>query len=274
MEAAMSIPVEYAIRGGIAGRERLRILARTLHTGTNALFDRLAVGPGMRCLDVGCGGGDVTFDLARRVGSRGQVVGVDIDQTKLDLARQEAAAQGFANIEFRTLDIRNTEIDAGFDLVYARFLLSHLAKPAGAIDTLSRALRPGGLLIVEDIDFKGSFAWPETAAFRRYCELYDAVVRRRGGDPDIGPRLPILLSEGGFEQIGMHVVQPMALQGEAKLINPITLENITDAILQDDLARPQEIDQLTQELYAFAADPHTVSGLARVIQAWGRSPTI
>jgi SAM-dependent methyltransferase len=270
----MTPSAEYAIRGGAAGRERLRILARTLHTGTSALFDRLGVGAGMRCLDAGCGGGDVTLELARRVGPDGQVVGIDIDAAKLELARQEAAAQGIANVEFRALDIRNAEAETNFDLVYVRFLLSHLATPAGAIAAFSRALRPGGLLIVEDIDFKGSFAWPENTAFRRYCELYTAVVRRRGGDPDIGPRLPILLTDGGFEQIGMHVVQPMALQGEAKLINPITLENIADTIVEDDLASPQEISALVQELYSFAADPRTVSGLARVIQAWGRSPMI
>ena len=266
----MTTTIQYAIRGGVVGRERLRILARTLHAGTSALFDRLGVGVGMRCLDVGCGGGDVTLELARRVGPRGRVIGVDIDAAKLDLARREAAEQGIDNVEFSTLDIRNGEADTGFDLVYARFLLTHLADPASAIAAFGRALRPGGLLIVEDIDFKGSFAWPETAAFQRYRELYCAVVRRRGGDPDIGPRLPILLADSGFEQVDLHVVQPMAVQGEAKLINPITLENIADAIVQDDLASPQEIDALIEELYAFAADPRTVAGLARVIQAWGR----
>src|SRR3954469_4264147 len=101
----MATTSAYAIRGGIAGRERLRILARTLHTGTSALFDRLGVGAGLCCLDVGCGGGDVTLELARRVGPRGRVIGVDLDAAKLDLARQEAAAQGLINVEFRTLDV-------------------------------------------------------------------------------------------------------------------------------------------------------------------------
>ncbi len=122
--------LEYAIRGGLAGRERLRVLARTLDPSTSALFDRLAVRTGLICLDAGCGGGDVTFELARRVGQRGQVVGVDMDKTKIDLARQEAAAQGITNVEFHVLDIRNGEIDAEFDLVYVRFLLTHLADPA------------------------------------------------------------------------------------------------------------------------------------------------
>jgi ubiquinone/menaquinone biosynthesis C-methylase UbiE len=270
----MTSQTHYAIRGGIEGRERLRVLARTLHSSTSALFDRLGVGAGLRCLDVGCGGGDVTFELARRVGPQGRVVAVDIDETKLDLARQEAAAQRIGNVEFRALDIRTQPLGDSFDLVYARFLLTHLADPAHALTTLYRALRPGGLLIVEDIDLKGIFVWPETATFRRYCELFYAVMHKRGGDPDIGPRLPIMLADAGFEQVDLHVVQPMATQGEAKLINPLTLENVADAILHDGLATRLEIDTLIQELYAFADDPRTVAGLVRVIQTWGRRPEV
>jgi ubiquinone/menaquinone biosynthesis C-methylase UbiE len=272
MEVRMTSQTHYAIRGGIAGRERLRMLARTMHASTSALFERVGVGAGLRCLDVGCGGGDVTVELARRVGPHGQVIGVDIDETKLDLARQEAVDRRIDNVEFRALDIRERTLDDSFDLVYARFLLTHLADPARALTALYRALRPGGMLIVEDVDFKGIFAWPETAAFRRYCELYYAVVQKRGGDPDIGPRLPIMLTDAGFTQVDMHVVQPMATQGEAKLLNPITLENIADAILHDGLASRLEIDSLIQELYAFADDPRTVAGLVRVVQTWGRRP--
>jgi SAM-dependent methyltransferase len=268
----MTSQTHYVIRGGFQGRERLRVLARTLRPSTSALFERLGVGAGLRCLDVGCGGGDVTLELARLVGSGGQVIGVDIDETKLGLARQEAVAQRIGNVEFRPLDIRTQALDDSFDLVYARFLLTHLADPAHALAALYRALRPGGLLIVEDIDLKGIFVWPETQAFRRYCELFYAVMHRRGGDPDIGARLPVLLADAGFEQVGLHVVQPMATQGEAKLINPLTLENIADAILDDGLASRPEIDMLIQELYAFAANPRTVAGLVRVIQTWGRRP--
>src|SRR5438876_9709070 len=91
----------YIIRGGVEGRERLRLLSRILRPTTLALFDRVGVRPGMRCLDVGCGGGDVTLELGRLVGPAGRVVGIDIDATKLDLARQEAAAHGVAIVEFR-----------------------------------------------------------------------------------------------------------------------------------------------------------------------------
>jgi SAM-dependent methyltransferase len=265
---------DYAIRGGAAGRERLRILSRVMHASTTSLFDRFGINEGQLCLDAGCGGGDVTLELARRVAPRGKAVGADIDETQLGIARREADAQAIRNVEFRLFDIRAADegIGSGFNIVYARFLLTHLDNPLRAIAAFYRYLWPGGLAILEDIDFDGYFTYPESKAFQRYKELYCKVVRRRGGDPNIGPRLPILLSDGGFENVEMTVVQPMGTQGEVKLMNPITLENIADAILQDGLASRQEIDPLIQELYRFAENPRTVAGLPRIIQAWGRRP--
>jgi SAM-dependent methyltransferase len=270
----MAATTHYAIRGGAQGRERLRILARTMHASTTALFERLGVGEGLACLDVGCGGGDVAFELARRVGAQGRVVGVDLDQAKLALASQEAEAHGLGNVEFRTLDIRNPAAGASFDMVYARFLLSHLEEPRRAVEAFYSFVRPGGLVIVEDIDASGCFTWPESDAFRRYWGLYCAVVQRRGGDPNIGPRLPLLLADGGFERVEMNLTQPIGTHGEVKLINPITMENIADAVLADGLASQEEIDYLIEALHEFAANPRTVAGLARVIQAWGRRPPV
>ncbi|HUB65092.1 MAG TPA: methyltransferase domain-containing protein [Methylocella sp.] len=265
---------DYIIRGGAAGRERLRILARIMSSSTAALFDRFSLEDGQHCLDVGCGGGDVTLELARRIGPRGRAIGVDIDAAQLDIARREAAAAGIRNVEYRLLDARNMDGDLGplFDVVYARFLLTHLQDPSLAVAAFYRYLRPGGLVIVEDIDFSGYFTYPASEAFQRYKELYCTLVRRRGGDPDIGPRLPFLLTDGGFERVDMTLVQPIGTSGEVKLLNPITLENIADAILQDGLASRQEIDGMVEDLTRFADNPRTVAGVPRIIQAWGRRP--
>src|SRR5262249_46576690 len=102
--SVMNMP-SYIIRGGQAGRERLRLLARVMRPTTTALFERAGVRAGLRCLDVGCGGGDVTLDLARRVGPLGRVVGIDLDAVKITAARAEATAAALANVEFRTVDI-------------------------------------------------------------------------------------------------------------------------------------------------------------------------
>jgi 2-polyprenyl-3-methyl-5-hydroxy-6-metoxy-1,4-benzoquinol methylase len=263
---------EYVIRGGVEGRERLRVLGRVVYPGTASFLDRLGVRPGMSCLDVGCGGGDVTVELARRVAPEGRVIGVDLDETTLELARREAEAAEVDNVEFRSLDVREQQCGSGFDLVYARFLITHLRDPESTTARFLEHLRPGGLLAVEDIDFGGSFAWPESEAFRRYGKLYCEVVRRRGGDPNIGRRLPSILRAGGVENVEMNVVQPMGTEGEVKLIDPITMESIADSVLEEGLATQAEIEEIVEALYRVAADPGTVAALPRIVQVWGRRP--
>jgi SAM-dependent methyltransferase len=263
---------QYSIRGGVEGRARLRVLGRVLHPTTSSLLDGLSLQPGMSCLDVGCGGGDVTVELARRVGPTGHVLGIDVDETTLEVAREEAKERGIGNVEFTAADIRAQARLPEFDLVYARFLLTHLEDPGSVIEVLRDLVRPEGVLAAEDIDFSGAYTYPESDAYRRYHELYLDVVRRRGGDPNIGRRLPVLLVSGGFEDVRLSVVQPMAISGEAKLLNPLTMRNIADTVVRDGLAPKAEVDAIVDELHRFAHDPGTIAGLPRIVQAWGIRP--
>jgi ubiquinone/menaquinone biosynthesis C-methylase UbiE len=263
---------DYIIRGGIEGRERLRILSRVMQPSTHDLLHRAGVRPGMTCLEVGSGGGDVAFDLARMLEPSGQVVGTDIDRTKLDLARREAEAQGLANIEFRFADITLDDPEEEFDLVHARFILTHLPDPLGALRRMRQALKPGGVAAVEDIDFRGYFCEPECPALWRYVALYSQTCRRKGGDANIGPRLPALLTEAGFENVQMNIVQPAGTLGDVKLMTPITMENIADTVLAEGLASAAEIEQILAELYEYARTPGTVGCTPRVVEAWGRNP--
>ena len=260
----------YVIRGGLAGRERLRVLARVTWPTTNALLDRVGVAASSHCLDMGCGGGDVTVALAR-MAPDGFVVGADMDEVKLDLARREAADAGLANVEYRFVDVMQPPSDdEQFDLIYVRFLLTHLPDPSLALTHMCARLAPGGALVVEDIDFTGSFCHPDNAAYSRYVQLYTDAVTLRGGDPNIGRRLPSLLRATGLADPHMNVVQPAGFDGEVKMIAPITLEAIADAVLAAELCTVDELNQTVDNLYAFGADGHSVLSTPRIMQAWGR----
>ncbi len=263
---------QYAIHGGIQGRERLRILARVMHDSTASLLSQLELADGLACLDVGCGGGDVTREIARRVAPCGKVVGTDIDAMKLEIAREETQEAQIENAEFRLSDIREGSGTPEFDVVYSRFLLTHMSDPVAAIKSFLRQLRPGGVLALEDIDFSGSFTYPESPAFRKFYDLYCAVIRRRGGDPNMGQRLPVFMKECGLEAIQISVVQPIGLTGEVKQLNGLTMENIADAVLADQLATRTEIDEIVSELNEYAANERTLTGVPRVVQVWGRLP--
>ncbi len=259
----------YIIRGGIEGRERLRILARVMRPTTLALLHRVGVKPGMACLDVGCGGGDLIFDLAEIVGPSGRVVGTDFDEVKVELARAEAQQRQLNNVEFYFADITRDRPSQQFDFVHARFVLTHLPNPEAALENMFHALRPGGIIAIEDIDFRGYFSYPESLAVSRYAQLYTQTVQRRGADPNIGPRVPSLLMATPFEGVQMNVVQPAGTSGEVKLISPLTMEAIADAVLTEGFASQAEIEQLVAELYEFAQSPNTVGCMPRVVEAWG-----
>ncbi len=259
----------YVIRGGLEGRERLRMLSRVMWPATSALFDRVAIAPDANCLDVGCGSGDVTIALAQRA-PQGRTVGVDLDETEIQLAIDDSSTSGVPNVEFRVGNVLDAPTDSErFDVIYVRFVLTHLPDPLAALQALTQRLAPGGAIITEDIDFRGHFCHPDSAAFDRYIDWYSSAVRGRGCDPDIGPRLPSLLLQAGLAGIDMHVVQPAGCNNEAKQITPITLEAIADSVLAAQLTTPQILGETVDELYEFANDPTTVMSIPRIVQAWG-----
>ena len=92
----------------------------------------------------------------------------------------------------------------------------------------------------------------------------------RGGDPNIGSRLPLLLKHGGFVDVGVNIVQPMAFEGETKLITQLTMETMSDAAIAEGLTTKEEVDDLVKALYDYAQDPATLGGVPRIMQSWGK----
>lgn len=259
---------DYVLRGGEQGAARLKLLTRVKWPTTKTLLRRAGLREGMRCLDVGCGNGAVTVAMARRVGVRGQAVGIDQDEKILDTARQLAARRK-VQATFRkgsALDIGET---AKFDLVFARYILTHLRDPALALAEMKRAVRPGGIVVVEDIDFPGHFCHPACPAYARYVELYQEVVRRRGGDAAIGPRLLGMFLDAGLEPVYFNVILPAFHEGEGKLLAAVTVEHIRESVVAEGLATNKEIDAIVAELEAFAKNPRTIMSMSRTFQICG-----
>lgn len=259
----------YIIRGGDSGARRLHILARAFLPGTLALLDRAGIQAGMRVLDLGCGSGDVTLELARRVGPQGIVVGVDMDDSVLQHARQSSATENLA-IQWRNGHAEQLAETGQYDLIYSRFLLSHLAKPSEVLLRMRAALRPAGRVVIEDIDITTHSHWPESHAFQRYTEIYSATARARGADSSIGPRLPALLVEAGFADVQVAISMPVFRVGEGKSIARITLDNIADAAIAAQFTTRAEIDQLLLELAQHEADPRSIQTAAQAFQCVGR----
>jgi SAM-dependent methyltransferase len=260
---------EYVLRGGRAGAERLRVLNRVKWPTTEPLLRVAGLRAGMSCLDVGCGSGDVTLKMAALVGAEGHVVGIDRDQSILHLARQEADEQGLP-VTFRAVEAEELVEESAYDLVFSRYLLSHLPRPQRALEAMVRAVRPGGRLVLEDVYFPGHVCYPPNAALDRFVELYQAVARaKEGGDAAIGVRLLEMALEAGLEEVRVGLVVPTFREGEGKWVTQITMEHIREPVVDAGLASDADVDDVVGELGRIAVDDRTLMSIAPTFQVWG-----
>ncbi|MFF0450831.1 class I SAM-dependent methyltransferase [Streptomyces sp. NPDC004609] len=157
--------------------------------------------PDTRILDIGCGPGTITADLAALV-PRGGVTGVDLAPDIVDRARAHAAERGLDNTEFATADVNALEYaDDSFDVVHAHQVLQHVGDPVRALREMRRVCRPGGVVAVRDSDY-GAFTWfPESPVLDTWRGLYGKVARANGGEPDAGRKLLSWARAAGFTDI-------------------------------------------------------------------------
>jgi ubiquinone/menaquinone biosynthesis C-methylase UbiE len=172
---------------------------RTAENSAGYLLDSLETG--QRLLDVGCGPGTITLDLASRV-APGQVIGIDAEGDVVAQAQQLRRETGAANVGFATGDVYGLDFgDESFDVVHAHQLLQHLRDPVAALREMRRVLRVGGLLAVRDGDY-GTFAWaPADERLDRWLDLYHQVTARNGGEANAGRYLLGWVRAAGFTDI-------------------------------------------------------------------------
>lgn len=263
---------EYAIHGGQAGNKRLAILSRALQSTTNDFMNRYAASIQGQCLDLGCGGGSVTLNIARLAKDKGEVMGTDIDPVNVSLATALAKQQRIENVQFSCSNAYQLVAVQQYAFIYSRFLLSHLKRPAQVVASIFRGLAPGGRLLLEDTDFAGHFCHPPCEAFEAYVQLYQDLLHSRGANANLGPGLYQLLLQAGFKDVSVQVVQPVHTVQEGKLMAEITMAGISGALEEEGLATQKEISQTLAQLKAFRVDEKTLMSLPRIFQVSAVKP--
>jgi len=172
---------------------------RTAENSAAYLLDRLE--PGLDLLDIGCGPGTITLDLAARV-APGAVVGVDRADEVIAQAEALRTDRRVNTVRFATGDIYALDLeDASFDVVHAHQVLQHLQDPVSALRELRRVLRPGGTLAARDSDY-AAFVWaPADPRLTRWNELYHAITARNGAEADAGRYLLGWAQAAGFSDV-------------------------------------------------------------------------
>lgn len=158
--------------------------------------------PGMAVLDVGCGPGTITADLAELVGPGGRVTAVDAAPDVVEQAAAYAKERGLATIGFATADVHALDFpDHSFDVVHAHQVLQHVGDPVQALREMRRVCRPGGIVAVRDADYAAMTWYPRTPGLEEWLSLYRRVARANGGEPDAGRRLRAWARAAGFTDV-------------------------------------------------------------------------
>lgn len=199
----MSQEQEYVLGTDRDELERLGIQHRIWSDAAVQAWKRAAILPGDRVLDLGCGPGHATFDLAQMVGDRGAVVGADVSQRFISNLNEQAKLRHLPQVSGVIVDAENlqkTLSSQSFDAAYTRWLLCWLKSPEKAIEGVFQALKPGGRFIIHDyFNWKSFSIGPRSAAVEKMVEAAVKSFEDRDGDVDVAAKIPSILKKVGFE---------------------------------------------------------------------------
>jgi len=200
---------EYPLATDPRELERLRFQHEVWGPTTRAFLARTGVGAGARVVDLGCGPGLVTLELAELVGPRGSVLAVD--ESPSWTAHVEREASPLRQVAVRRARIEELELEPeSCDLVFARWVFSFLADPVSVVRRLARALKHGGLLAIEDYNHEGVSLFPPSEGFRAAVRATRALYARSGGDAFVAGRSAAIFAAAGLETVS---IVPNALCG-------------------------------------------------------------
>jgi SAM-dependent methyltransferase len=228
-------------------------------------------------LDVGCGSGELSVDLARSVG---HLTGIDIDADEIVRARQAAARAAVTNATFEVGDIVNLEHASDtFDVVFGHSVLEAMPRPQFALQQMLRVLKPGGLVAVASVEYGGLvLAGPHADLTRRFYTIRENLWAVEGSDPFLGRHLRRLLLDAGFEQV---VASAKAISyGTVELVEEFGLGRADDcdnpwysaAAMDNGLATAEDLASMRRAWRAWAGSPSSYAAFTWC-RALGRKPT-
>ena len=259
---------EYLLAGQPSELERLQLQSRVWEPAGRQLLSKLDGGSRGRALDVGCGALGWLRILSEWVGSSGQVVGTDVDESLLGAARSFLEAEGVSNVELVVDDLFESKLEPqSFDLVHARYVIAPLGRGPEQVASYRRLVRPAGSLVLEEWDLGSWHFNPPAPAAERLIQLLSEIFARLGGEAGRG--LPELLGEIGVEEpeIDAHVI---ALKpGHPYLRLPLQFSVALESRLLETVGE-DELAALRREAESELGEPGRWGTTFTLIQSWGQ----
>lgn len=249
---------------------RLATQASALAPDAAILFDRIGVGPGWSCLDLGCGLGEVTRLLAKRVRPAGRVCGLDLEPRFL----RHAEAMAPPATSYLQADALRSGLPAdSFDLVHGRLLTGATSSAEALLAEALRLARPGGHVALQESDPGFNACYPGHPAHMRLKALLGRGLNESGHGGGIARRLFGIFRDAGLREVGFRpfVVGCQADEPMAHWL-PDTVQSLRGTILRAGWTTAEALDATLAECRAHLADPGTTQILYVMVQVWGRKP--
>lgn len=256
---------------------RLASQSRLLGDITEEVMLRAGIKPGMSVLDCGCGVGDVSFLTARLIGSAGHVVGIDRSVAAIDRARERAAEAGLRNVSFEVVDDLavfrpRTPVDA----VVGRLILMYLQDPAAVLSHFALQVRPGGLIVFQELVLSMCRSEPSCGLAERCREWIHDTFVQAGADVDMGWKLFATFQRAGLPCPEMLLGSPVGGGPDSPMYKHIaeTVRSLLPMMEQYGIATAEEVmvDNLADRLRTEMTAAGTVCATPCLIGAWSRKP--
>ncbi len=251
-------------------RDRLGALELLFDASSERILVDRGLTTGWRCLEVGCGAGGIARRMATLVGASGSVVATDLNAELVDVSDHP-------NLELRHHNLLTDTFEAeSFDLVHARAVIEHLNDRQGALSRLVSAVRRGGWVVVEDVDFGEAIAGalarylypPEgLSLIERMYRAVEAVFAGGGADASFGCRLPGALKEAGLTAVGAEVRAPLVSAGTDEWVSS-TVEQLAGRLIATNIVTDDDIEAFLALRSAYTS--HYLPPL--MVAAWGQKP--
>jgi SAM-dependent methyltransferase len=265
--------VDYALGYTDAEQARLIRQATLIAPHTERLFREAGIGVGHRVLDLGSGMGDVSMLVAGLVGASGEVVGIERDATSIERAQARVARAGLRNVSFLNADVNNIVTDRPFDAVVGRFILMFLPDPVSVLRSVSRLVRPGGVLAFQEP------SWIPMLAFGDRLPLWSCVLRsihetilRSGANPEMGLALYPIFQEVGLPAPKMHLEIPLGSDVDFLRVISDMVCSLRPLAEQHNVSLEElgGLDTLPDRICAEIAAANTVVSVVPLLGAWSR----
>lgn len=250
---------DYILNTNEQARDRLTLQHQLYAESSINLLHQAGITKGMKGLEMGCGSGAMTIELAKLIGNEGQLLAVDLSQDQINHVK--SLTKGFNTIQFKLWDVNHlSDLGEQFDFIYCRMVLHHVADAHSVILQMKNCLKPGGLIICEEPSiFNSTFCSPPSNAYDQFTQLARACFTKNKRDFEIGHRLEQEFLSCNLEILHHSLFQPLLRSPNQKAIYFMALDDLTPQLLELKLATQEVIEELSKQLKTLSHSSSTIS---------------